>query len=206
MPYFGVILNMWLRSAKRTKESDPSDETLLEDWRRGDRQALGALFERHAETVYGACLFYFRNRELARDAVMHIFEKLADTLRQHDVRTFRPWLSAVTRNHCIGELRKSKPGRIMPETYLDFELREADPAEEVRIAGVSEKELLDHLEASLPSLEEKQRNCVDAFYLQGLSYTEIAQKFSYATAAVKSYIQNGKRNLKILISRRMNNG
>jgi RNA polymerase sigma-70 factor, ECF subfamily len=193
-------LRFWLKGHKPAL----SDEELLRDFRRsGNKNLLGQLFDGHVETVYGVCLFYFREKEAARDAVMHVFEKLQQLLVKHEVKNFRAWLSCVTRNHCISELRKHKPGRLLPEIYLEFELRETTVEEEEIVAGVSEEQLLAHLAHCLPQLKEKQRTCIEAFYLNGRSYAEIVTETGYSLGEVKSCIQNGKRNLKLMIHQKI---
>lgn len=87
----------------------------------------------------------------------------------------------------------------MPETYLDFEMRDPQLEEEEAIASVNEDLMLAHMKESLPQLKENQRTCVELFYLQGLSYEETSSHTGFTLNEVKSYIQNGKRNLKILI-------
>jgi RNA polymerase sigma factor (sigma-70 family) len=193
---------MWLFGRKKNK----NDEELVRDYfLTGDKSLCGALFENHVQNVYGSCLFYFRDKEKARDAVMQIFEKLLTELRKTDVRNFKGWLSFVVRNHCISELRKNKVKYTLPETYLDFEVREADPDEEMAIAEIREQQLLDALQEGLPRLNEKQRICVELFYLKSQSYEEISAETKYSLNEVKSYIQNGKRNLKIMIDAKIKN-
>ena len=51
----------------------------------------------------------------------------------------------------------------------------------------------------LPKLKENQRVCVELFYLKNKSYQEIANETEFSLNEIKSYIQNGKRNLKLLI-------
>src|SRR4051812_11384600 len=102
---------MWLFKKKDTL----SDEALaLNYFRSGDKALVGDLFEKHVKTVFGVCLFYFRDKDLAKDAVMQIFEKLITELRKTEIKNFKGWLSFVVRNHCIGELRKTKGKHFVP--------------------------------------------------------------------------------------------
>jgi len=169
----------------------------------GDKSLCGVLFENHVQNVYGTCLFYFRDKEKAKDAVMQIFEKLLTELRKSEVKNFKGWLSFVVRNYCISELRKNKGKYPLPETYLDFEIQEPDLEEEVAIANIREQQLLDALQEGLPRLNEKQRTCVELFYLKSRSYEEISAETKFSLNEVKSYIQNGKRNLKIMIDAKL---
>jgi RNA polymerase sigma factor (sigma-70 family) len=66
---------------------------------------------------------------------------------------------------------------------------------------VNEKEInLSNLNEALKSLAEKQRICVELFYLQEKSYNEVAEITGFTMNEVKSFIQNGKRNLKIYLT------
>lgn len=193
---------MWLFS----KKNSASDEELVLDYfNSGNKALVGDLFERHVKTVFGVCLFYFRDKDLAKDVVMQIFEKLIVDLRKSEVKNFKAWLSFVVRNHCISELRKNKGKHFLPEAYLDFEVRETSLEEEERIAKVNEDLLLEHMKEALPKLKENQKICIEAFYLKGLSYQEISTETNFSINEVKSFIQNGKRNLKLLIEEKVKN-
>jgi RNA polymerase sigma factor (sigma-70 family) len=191
---------MWLFK----KSVSQSDESLAETYRQtGDTKWVGLLFDKHVKTVYGVCLFYFRDKDVAKDAVMSIFEKLLLELKKNEIKNFKGWLSFVVRNYCISELRKNKSIYKVNESYLDFELETTTLEEEEKVLGVSDDELLQHLEACLPQLKENQRLCVELFYLKNYSYQQIEQETSFSLNEVKSYIQNGKRNLKLLIQEKL---
>ena len=66
---------------------------------------------------------------------------------------------------------------------------------------VLKEEHLDKLESCLEKLKKEQKESIQLFYLQGLSYQEIDKKVSWGLKKVKSYIQNGKRNLKICLEK-----
>lgn len=193
---------MWLFGRKNKR----NDEELLQEYlQTGNKALVGELFETHVKTVYGVCLYYLKDKARAQDAVMQIFEKLMTDLAKTEIKNFKGWLSFVVRNFCINEIRKRKPGQFVPESYLEFEFQETTQDEEERIAKVKEEHLLTNLEKALPSLKEKQRLCVELFYLQQKSYQEITEETGLTLNEVKSYIQNGKRNLKLIIERMSSN-
>jgi len=142
--------------------------------------------------VYGVCLKYLKDRESARDSVMQLYELLVKDLLVHEVRNFRGWLYVKTRNHCLMELRSSKN---MPHEEISPFLMEnglsQHPEEEVMLHGDTDK-----LEKCLQSLAEAQQLCITLFYLEEKCYKEISEATGYDYNQVKSYIQNGKRNLK----------
>ena len=61
-----------------------------------------------------------------------------------------------------------------------------------------------YLSTGMDSLKEEQRTCVEMFYLRDMSYQQIADETGYSMNEVKSYIQNGKRNLKNYITEKSN--
>lgn len=193
---------MWLHG-KNINEND--EDLAARYYETGDKALFGILFEKHVKTVYGVCLFYFRDQDKARDAVMQVFEKLMFELRKSRVKHFKAWLGFVVRNFCISELRKAKGKTFLPETYLDFEIREASLEEEERIEGVSDETMFRFLEQNMARLKENQRRCIELFYLKERSYQEVADATGYSLNEVKSYIQNGKRNLKLLIEEQIRN-
>lgn len=187
---------MWLFGKKKLREDE---ELVAEYFRTGNKSLMGELFEKHVKTVYGVCLYYFRDRDTAQDVVMQIFEKLLVELRRNEPRNFKGWLSFVVRNHCLNELKKSKSKNFVPEHYLDFEVRPANLEEEEKIASIQVEQLLQLMQDCLPLLKEKQRICIELFYLKEQSYEQISASTKFSLNEVKSYIQNGKRNLRLLI-------
>lgn len=173
------------------------DEEILRAYRQtGSMEAVGQLFVRYSALVLGVCLKYLKDREEARDASMQVFEKLPELLLRHDIQYFKGWLYTTVRNHCLMMLRSRKnqimndlPDYIMetvPEVHQEDEWDEAN-----RQA----------LENCLSRLAENQRQCVRLFYLEQKCYAEVAEMTGYTLKAVKSHIQNGKRNLKICMEK-----
>ena len=94
------------------------------------------------------------------------------------------------------QLRKTKK---IHKTPIDSQPLEQDE-EELEIH--EEKELLlTKLEEIIPNLKQNQRVCIELFYLQNKSYTEIAEQTGLEMKEVKSSIQNGKRNLEIKLNK-----
>ncbi len=187
---------MWLF---KNKKYTSDEELALAYYKTGDKQLVGDLFEKHVKTVFGVCLFYFKDKDIAKDAVMQIFEKLISELRKTEIKNFKGWLSFVIRNYCISEIRKNNKHRSVSESYLDFEMKDAVLEDEEKIESVNEELLLEHLTPALHLLKPEQKACVELFYLQNLSYQQISEQTNLSLNEVKSRIQNGKRNLKLII-------
>ncbi len=187
---------MWLFK----KKTYLSDEELVKAYKEtGNNKAFGELFEKHVKVVYGACLFYFKNKSEAQDVTMQIFEKLMAELRKKEINYFKGWLSFVVRNHCITILRQNKRSVPFDEKYMEFEHQLPEEKLENQINNIKEEEVLENLPKFLNQLKEKQKTCLTQFFIENKSYQEISDKTGYSVNEVKSYLQNGKRNLKQLI-------
>jgi RNA polymerase sigma factor (sigma-70 family) len=176
----------------------PSDEELVVLYRRnGDLNLLGQLYDPYMSMVYGVCLKYLKDREESKDAVMQIFEKLITTLRTHEVTHFKSWLYITSRNHCLMQLRASK-NRKFDEISAVF--MESDEHLHLDSDGDIEANM-GRLSKCMDELGKEQKECVALFYLQQKCYREISKLTGFDDNKVKSYIQNGKRNLKICMER-----
>ena len=193
---------MWLfkRNNSRTDE-----ELLLAFRQSGNKNIFADLFKNHVSTVYGTCLFYLQDKDEAKDAVMNIFEKLMEDLKQNEIKNFRAWLSFVVRNHCISLIRKKKTAFKNVKAYYEFEYENTDYETELKTESVSDDKLLERLSECLPQLKEKQRKCIELFYLKNMSYQQVSETTGMEINEVKSHIQNGKRNLKLMIEERTAN-
>lgn len=165
------------------------------------------LFEKYLSLIYGVCLKYFME-EAAKDAAMQVFEILVDKLTSHEVQNFKSWLHVLTRNHCLMIIRSQKrqgapPVMLEEERFMEKDDFYHHDGEED--AFVLERNL-QALEACIGSLPEVQRRSVKLFFLQEKSYQEIAEQTGFPLNKVKSYIQNGKRNLKICMEKKEHAG
>jgi RNA polymerase sigma-70 factor (ECF subfamily) len=145
-------------------------------------------------------LRYLRNREDAEDAVMAIYERLTVALLEHQVANYKSWLHSVVANHCRMILRRRKAGPAtveLSEELVEATLSGAPGPHE----GDDAESQMQALQAALDRLSEGQKRCLELFYLEGHSYAEVARRSGYSLNEVKSHIQNGKRNLKILLIR-----
>lgn len=174
------------------------DATLIAQYKTsGDLEVLGTLYNRYMHLVFGVCLNYLKDEAQSQDAVMQIFEELVVKLRIHEVQNFKSWLHVLTRNHCLMALRKAFKNKTVS---LEDTIVENTEFVHLNIDDTKEKQLT-VMEKCMESLPEEQRISVDLFYLQEKCYKEVAEITGYDLLKVKSYIQNGKRNLKICIEK-----
>ena len=186
----------FIKNNTRIKEQD--DLALIADYKNsGNLEVLGTLYNRYMHLVFGVCLNYLKDEEQSKDAVMQIFEELVVKLRIHEVQNFKSWLHVLTRNHCLMALRKASKNNTVSidDTFVEnteFVHLDVDDTKEQKLTV---------MEKCMETLPEEQRKSVDLFYLQEKCYKEVADITGYDMLKVKSYIQNGKRNLKICIEK-----
>lgn len=175
-----------------------TDSELLNYYKKnGELSYLGELYGRYQSLVYGVCLKYLKDRDESKDAVMQLFEKLIQTLRNHEVDNFKSWLYVTARNHCLMQIRARK-GKFTQEFSAEFMENQLllHPEDEPELEGN-----LTRLEKCIETLINEQKQCIQLFFLQEKCYKDIAQFTGFDLNQVKSFIQNGKRNLKICMER-----
>lgn len=175
-----------------------NDQELVAAYRQtADLEVLAVLYQRYMDLLYGVCLKYLGEPETAKDAVMAIFEVLAQKLRKHEVENFKGWLYTLAKNHCLMQLRSSKR---IKTNELDPDRMQTE--EDLHLNGVFEREgNLEKLAKCLETLTPEQKSTVELFYLQNKCYKEIEVLTGLEWNKVRSFIQNGKRNLKICMDK-----
>ncbi|NMC41803.1 MAG: sigma-70 family RNA polymerase sigma factor [Bacteroidales bacterium] len=189
----------FITGGKRRNEI-PDEELIREFTLSKDLEILGELYSRYMHLVYGVCLKYLKNRDDSMDAVIQIFEKLIVEIPEHKPENFRSWLYVVTKNFCFMKLRS---GKTLQKRELEWQndplvIMESDeemhPLDE-EPGGNTEQALADCIER----LKEQQKKCIEMFYYGNKCYAEIALSLGTDEKAVKSHLQNAKRNLKICL-------
>lgn len=190
---------MTLRFPWKTSKSATDEELIARFSSDGDLEALGELYSGYMHLVYGVCLKYLKDREASQDAVMQIFEKLITEIPKQKIENFRGWLHVVTKNFCLMQIRSAKARdshlrewTISQDNFMEsgYELHPIDREDN----GMDEA-LADCIE----KLKDEQKECIRQFYYENRSYSEIAANMGADVNKVKSYLQNGKRNLKLCL-------
>jgi RNA polymerase sigma factor (sigma-70 family) len=188
---------MFFKSSGISKSA--SDAWLIDKFKStGNLEYLGRLYEKYMHLVYGVCLKYLKDRETGRDATMQIFEKLIVEIPKREIENFKPWLHVITKNHCLMVLRSEKTRISREENVLRDALIFMETSYELHH---NNEQVLNNdketLKKCIDLLKAGQQECIKLFYLEEKCYQEIADLTGFELNKVKSYIQNGKRNLKI---------
>lgn len=180
---------------RRRSIVNASDEDLVRLLREGHRSALADLWDRYAQLLYGVGMKYLKDPEQSKDEVVELFAGLKELVQKHEVKAFRPWLHTVMRNRCLQALRK-----VRPTTELPSELLRATEDHDNSEAMIHEA-TLQALEQAIEQLAPDQRACITAFHLERYTYQEVAERTGFAVEQVRSHLQNGRRNLRIILQR-----
>lgn len=144
--------------------------------------------------VFGTCMKYLKDREAAKDMAMQVFEKLLKELREKEVQSFKSWLYVLTRNECLMLLRKNRP-EINGVELMEYQLPLHHNSEAQLESDLSK------METCIEGLNAEQNTCIRLFYLKKNTYQEVCDTTGFELKKVKSYLQNGRRNLKICIEK-----
>ena len=182
-----------------------SDEQLLQAYSTSSNNVyIGILLERYALLLFGVCMKYLKNEDDAKDAVQQVFVKALSELQKYRVVYFKSWLYMVARNHCLMQLRQQH--HTIDANAISNQLATADDEQDPLISKIDtagKEQLMVLLEEGLAFLPAPQQQCVSEFYLNKKSYQQISAATGFNLLQVKSYIQNGKRNLKLWIEKQL---
>ena len=99
-----------------------SDAELLEKYQQTlHANYIGDLLKRYNRLVFSVCFKYLKNEDDSKDAVMQIFEKLLEILKDQKVSYFKSWLYMVAKNHCLMQLRKQKTQLKHQDGIIEFQ-------------------------------------------------------------------------------------
>jgi RNA polymerase sigma factor (sigma-70 family) len=158
----------------------------------GDTRPWGRVYERFKKPVFSLCFRMLGNTEDARDTTSEAFIRALENLDQYDRnRPFFPWLSRIVRNLCIDRIRRD--GRIRFVQLDDWDGigggGNADDGGDDGLAG--------EIREAIDRLKPPQKLCFSLFYLHDKPYDEIVRVTGYTYDQVRSYIQNGRRKLRL---------
>ena len=174
-----------------------SDAELVQQYRNGgDLNILGTLYSRYMDLVYGVCLKYLQDPEESKDSVILIFEELVTKLKKYEVENFKAWLYQLAKNHCLMKKRSDKRKPVNVDADLVYLADNWHPD----VAQEKESAMTD-MEFCLEKLPAEQQQAVRMFYLEEKCYKEISEQTGTEMNKVRSFIQNGRRNLKICMEK-----
>jgi RNA polymerase sigma-70 factor (ECF subfamily) len=184
---------------KPTQYDHITDNELLAYYYADSNQEwIGILLQRYTLLLLGVGMKYLKDETEARDCVQQIFLKVLTEVPKYKIEYFKSWLYMVAKNHCLMRLREKGAKGVKELTEQDMVHDETDKQE-----LLANEHTYDLLEEAVQELSEEQKTCVNLFYMQKKSYQQITERTGFNMLQVKSYIQNGKRNLKIILEEKL---
>lgn len=180
---------------KNISSDQATDKELVAAFKEsGNTEVLAILYQRYMDLVFAVCLKYFKDADRSKDAVMDIYIELTAKLKQHEVENFKGWLHVVARNYCLMQLRSP---RNLKTTEFNPAFMQSSDISHLKDEALEKEINLSKMEDCLKTLPAEQKQTVALFYLEEKCYNEIAEITGYEWNKVRSFIQNGRRNLKI---------
>ena len=177
--------------------SDDADRELALSARRGDRDALAALYERHKGRLLGFLRRMVGSGGMAEDVFQDVWMKVMNVVNQYepDRGPFGAWLYRVAANSAVDRLRaEATRARWTARDTADTEeplierLPARDPDPERRHAG---RETMEGLERVLAEIGPRQRTAILLRHRLGYSYAEIASTLEVAEGTAKTLVHRG---------------
>lgn len=166
----------------------------------GDMELLGALYAPYIPLLYGVCFKYLQDQDKSQDAVMQIFEELITKLKTNEVQNFKSWLYVYAKNYCLMQMRRERKNQ-----HVDIDENAYEAESVLHVSGGTEDDWtesdFERLERCIDTLNAPQERCIRLFFIEQKCYKEIVELTGYDLNQVKSYLQNGRRNLKICMEK-----
>jgi len=172
---------------------DRPDETLVSEALAGDREAFCALVRRYQDYAYGTAVGMLSDFELGRDVAQEAFLCAYRNLQKlREPERFAGWLRGIVINTARRALRELAHVRSMAEE-LGYT---ADQSQSPPDIAAEEAERRDTVRRALDSLGEKNREAVSLYYVDGLSYADIAEFLGVTEATVQGRLQRARAKLR----------
>jgi RNA polymerase sigma factor (sigma-70 family) len=169
------------------KLQDMPDEMLMERFKATrENGCFAEIFARHRKEIFHRCLAVVHQPSVAEDLTQETFKTAFVKIGLFCNGNAHAWLCSIARHLAVNHARSA---------IVSHELSGIDSCPEVGSVDKANFNLpaLEEVRAILKQLPAPQRICLKLFYIQGYSYKEVSQITGYSEGAVKSHIQNGRR-------------
>lgn len=181
------------------------DQILWEKWRKGDVQAFGDLFERHAPPLYNLAFRLTGSEEEARDLLQSTaLRAISSNASCRNGATIHAWLRRILTNlHFDHRKYKTRSGRSAFDEESDWSEIELSVPEETVVSprdALEERETVEQVEQALANLDPIYRTPVVLRDIEGLSYAEIAELEQIPLETVRSRLRRARQALRRQLS------
>ena len=179
-----------------------SDEELCREFSKGDHEAFLVLFDRYWLDVFRLARAILRDRAEAEDLVQSLFLEVHTTLLRYDEQrgSFRTLLLRYAYTRAIDQRRHLESRRY----YASVQIEELDEqllaGADLLTAGLTLDEGARLIEKGLEQLDSKQRAAVTAYFFEGLSVNEIAEKLGESYGNTRHHLYRGLERMRKLFA------
>jgi RNA polymerase sigma factor (sigma-70 family) len=168
--------------------ADPARTHLVAELERvalGDQNALHNVYQLTSAKLFGVCLHIVGERTLAEDVLQEVYLKVWQGAAGFDPARASPitWLCMIARNRAIDWRRAA--GR------YEAAMTGAGDVPDIQPLETSEADARGLLHQCLDTLEESPRSSIRAAFLEGFTYSELAERARVPLATMKSWIRRG---------------
>jgi RNA polymerase sigma-70 factor (ECF subfamily) len=174
----------------KTQESSQSeDESLVRDFKNGDRAVFGKLYSKYYKKVFSKCYSFTQDSTEASDLAQDILLKTFEHIHSFKGKSkFSTWLYAITYNHCIEHIRKKK---LQNKIFLKENLERPDE-EGVEDENSTPEKLINLLNESLEILSAEEKELLSLKYEKNLTVKEIQNALNISASAVKMRLKRAR--------------
>ncbi len=191
---------------------DPDDALLMSRVAGGDEMAFMALYDRHANALFGTAVRFLRDRESAAEVVQDVFVAVWQRAAQYDPRAGSAigWFLGIARNRSIdrlrAEARRPRPvyawtadsGEDPSTDPLDWAARERGGSREGDpVAELDRRWTRALVRTTLSEMPPDERQVIVLAYDQALSQSEIAKRLGLPIGTVKSRSRRALARLRV---------
>lgn len=183
-----------------------SDQTLLEMYQQGNREAVSQLLERHTRRVRDYVRMMVQDNDVADDLTQEVLIKVVKVLdegRYTDKGRFLPWVLRIAHNRVLDYFRAQKQVKTVNESSAGFDIlgskNFAEPSIEDSIISEQRAEEIRSLVEELP---EEQREVVKMRYYEGLSFKDIAEHTGVSINTALGRMRYALINMRQMIKKR----
>ena len=172
--------------------ADLRDEALVqESGREGGERAFGELLRRHQGKVRGLLLRLASDRNLADDLAQEVFLRAYRGLNGFEGRArFSTWLYRIAYNVYLNHRARVRELAALPENFESGAMAPDSSMSAMR------SDMRKDLDAAIAALPERYRAVVMLYYLEDVSYPEIAEILELPLGTVKTHLHRAKRLLR----------
>jgi RNA polymerase sigma-70 factor (ECF subfamily) len=161
--------------------SDVDETTLVRRAIARDREAFGALYDRHVVRVYRHIYYMVGRAPEAEDLSAQAFLQAWEAIDRYQIRgaPFVSWLLRIAHNLAVSHLRSRREGAELPDTLVDTS-RGGDPEDAVQRGAEAER-----VRQAILRLRDEQRQVIILRFVEDLEYREVAEIVGKSVAAVR---------------------